>query len=820
MFDKKIEDLIQKLSLDDKAALCSGVNLWCTTPIKSLGIPSIMVADGPHGLRREYDASGVGNIIKSSIPSTCFPPATTLAGSWDRGLMRRIGNALAEEALEQGVSVLLGPGVNIKRSPLCGRNFEYFSEDPLLAGELGAAYIIGLQELGIGGCIKHYAVNSQESYRHTSSSEVDERALREIYLTAFEIAVKKSKPYTIMCCYNLVNGVYGSDSEKLLQKILRDEWGFDGLAVSDWGAVNDRVQGIRAGLDLEMPSSNGENDKLIVAAVKSGILNEERLNDAVRNVLNLVYKSRKEVNYKADYEKHHLLAREAGADGAVLMKNDDNILPIKRNDNIAVIGKLAQVMRYQGAGSSQVVARKSVSFLEALNAENISYQYADGYKLEMSDNDVDSTAAKLLVDAVSVASDKDAVILFLGLPEDYESEAFDRTHINLPQDQEMLLDAVYAANKNIAVVLCGGSPVKIVKHEKMKGILNIYLGGESAGESALDLIFGRVNPSGKLAETYPVNYEDNLVSNYYGEIISEYRESVYVGYRYYDSAQRQVLFPFGHGLSYTKFAYTNANLSSATMRNGDTLTVSVDIENIGDRFGKEIVQVYVRDAEPTIFRPEKELKGFDKVSLEPGQKVTVNIDLDKRAFAFYDVNTCDWVVETGMFQILIAASSRDIKASIDLFYESDDCAVVSLKDSLPTYYNIASCDKIPDAEFYALLGHDPTQHIKPKAGTFGFNSTVDELGDGNWFAKFFKYVFKTNSTKLLDKNATKVQKKMTRKGAGNMPVRNFFMMSAGVVSYYATIGLIQAFNKKPLRGIAKFVKELIKKRKMKKDIYT
>ncbi|MDR0696587.1 MAG: glycoside hydrolase family 3 C-terminal domain-containing protein [Christensenellaceae bacterium] len=818
-----IDDIISRLSVEEKAALCSGVNLWESTPIKKHGIPSIFFSDGPHGLRRELEVSGVGNILKTSKPATCFPTAVTTACSWDRELLYEVGVALGEECLCQGVQVLLGPGVNIKRSPLCGRNFEYFSEDPILSGELGAAYINGLQSTGVGASLKHYAANSQEQNRHISSSEIDERALHEIYLTAFEIAVKKANPLTVMCCYNLINGVHGSDNKLLLNDILREKWGFKGCVISDWGAVNDRVEGIRAGLDIEMPSSNGENDKKIVDAVNYGELDIKLLDDCVRRILTLINNSKVVDEYRANYEAHHDLARRVATESFVLLKNEGDILPIMQDslESVAVIGKLALTMRLQGSGSSQVIPRKVRSFLDVLTDHDIKFAYADGYKLEagnINKKRIGGKAHNKIEEAVEIAANNSLVLLFVGLPEDYESESFDRTHINMPPEHEALLDAIYAVNTNIVVILTGGSPVKISHPEKFKGLINVYLGGEGCAEAIYDVLFGNVNPSGKLAETYPIDINDYLASQYYGNIIAEYRESVYVGYRYYDSAWKQVRYPFGYGLSYTKFKYSDLKLSATEITADDILTVSIDVENIGSLEGKEIVQLYVKDLESSVFRPDKELKGFFKVTLDVGQKKTVTMDLDRRAFAFYDIETSDWQVENGEFEILIGASSRDIRA-----YGKVNCIgnanLKSRINELPAYYNIAQVDSIPDDQFKALLGRSPNIYVPPRIGNFNFNSTVDELDRGNWFGKLFKYVFKKSSVSLLAKDATRVQKKMTKKGAGYMPIRNFYMMSSGNVSYKATANVLRAFNGHTIKGITKFVFELLKKRKFKKDDY-
>ncbi|MFA5450219.1 MAG: glycoside hydrolase family 3 C-terminal domain-containing protein, partial [Clostridia bacterium] len=702
--ENKIKSLLNELTLEEKAALCSGVAPWETTPISRLGIPSVFVADGPHGVRREVESEGgIGNVFKDSLPATCFPPAVTLASTWDKALLGEVGAALADECLEQGVSVLLGPGINIKRNPLCGRNFEYFSEDPYLTGELAAAYINGIQQKGVGTSLKHYAINSQEFRRLVSSSDVDERTAREIYLSAFETAVKKSQPYTIMSSYNRINGVYAGEDKNLLTQILREEWGYQGLVVSDWGAVSDRVKGVWAGLDLQMPSSNGEHDKMIVNAVKSGKLDIDDLDTAVTRVLRFVFKCHevyeKNKGYKADYKKHHALARRAAAEGSVLLKNTGPILPLAEGAEIAVIGELADKLRSQGSGSSRLNPKDEVSFLAALQRENIKFEYAPGYS-------VTSPAPKedMIYQACKLAESKENVLLFIGLTEDFESEGFDREHLSIPPSHITLLEEIYKYNKNIIVVLTGGSPVVMPWIDKAAAVLNVYLTGEAGGESTLDVLFGRVNPSGKLAETYPLQLSDVLSTNYFGKYIAEYRESIYVGYRYFDTANKPVLFPFGHGLSYTAFEYSNLTLSAEKITDNDTLEISFDVKNIGQYEGKEVVQVYVNDIKSTIFMSDKQLKAFEKISLKAGETKTVTIELDARSFAFYNIKTKSWTAEEGEFDILVGSSSRDIRLDKRVYLVAQTTEIADFRDAAPNYYDIAKAAEIPEAQFEALLG--------------------------------------------------------------------------------------------------------------------
>lgn len=816
----KIDQIMAKLTLEEKASLCSGINNWETTPIKRLGIPAVMMADGPHGVRKEIESAAVTNIFKTSVPATCFPPAVTLAGSWDTDLVREVGSAIAKECLDQGVSTVLGPGVNIKRSPLCGRNFEYFSEDPYLAGELAAGYIQGVQKNGVGTSLKHYAVNSQEYRRLTISAEVDERALREIYLKAFEIAVKKSQPYTIMCSYNLINGVHASDNRKLLGDILRKEWGFEGIVVSDWGAVNDRVKGIMAGLDLEMPSSNGTLDREIIQAIRSNRLDIEDLDNVVKRILQFVFRcaATKEKNaaYKADYDKNHLLARRAAAGGAVLLKNKDNILPLPAKADFAVIGQLARTPRYQGSGSSRINPKKLVSFCDHLDSINARYSYAPGYSLHG-----DGYENKYIDDAVALAKDKEYVLVFAGLTDEYECESFDRTHLEMPRGHNELIRALGKVSDHVIVILNCGSPVTMPWLDKVGAVLNLYLGGEAGGEAAYDLIFGMVNPSGKLAETFPLHLKDSISSRYFGMGPKriEYRESIFVGYRDYDTRKKEVLFPFGYGLSYTSFSYSNLELSTGTINDNDTLTLSFDLRNTGNYDGAEIVQIYVRDIDSTVFKADKELKGFKKVFLKKGETQTVTIDLNRDAFAFYNVKINDWCVESGEYEIMVGSSSRDILLNATVKIEAAEKEMPAYKQTAPLYYDIAGANEIPLKQFEALIGREMSPDRPLKKGEIDFNSTVDDLGVSP-FGKVFKWAVSKFCTKVLPKDAREFEKMMVRKGAMSMPVRSFFAMTAGAITYDATLGLLMAFNGRTCKGLYHFLKAMLsKKPPLKADIY-
>jgi beta-glucosidase len=658
---RDIKQIISQMTLEEKASLCSGLDFWHLKGIERLGIPSIMVTDGPHGLRKQ--AQGADHLgIYNSVPSTCFPSAAGMASSWNRDLIQKVGVALGEECQAEDVAVLLGPGVNIKRSPLCGRNFEYFSEDPYLASEMAANHVKGVQSQGVGTSLKHFAANNQEHRRMSTDAVVDERTLREIYLASFEGVVKQSQPWTVMCAYNKVNGEYASENEYLLNDILKDEWGFEGFVVSDWGAVNERADGLSAGLELEMPSSNGSGDQKIVNAVRNGKLSEQKLDNALERLLRVIFMSVDHKTENAVYNKdeHHQLAREMARESMVLLKNEDNVLPLKKEGTIAVIGEFAKKPRYQGGGSSHVKPTKLENIVEEIEksaGKQSNVLYAQGYRLDS--DEIDGT---LIAEAKEVAAQADTVVLFVGLPDRYESEGYDREHLRMPANHRQLVEAAAEANRNIVVVLSNGSPIEMPWIGNVKGVLEAYLGGQALGSAIADLLFGDANPSGKLAETFPKQISDNpSFLNFPGEGDKvEYKEGIFVGYRYYDTKKIEPMFPFGYGLSYTTFEYSNLSFSQKEIQDTDTVTVSVNVKNTGDRAGKEIVQLYVKDVESTVNRPEKELKGFEKVDLQPGEEKTVTFTLNKRAFAYYNVDLKDWHVETGEFEILVGKSSQEI----------------------------------------------------------------------------------------------------------------------------------------------------------------
>lgn len=661
---KEIQEIIDGMTLAEKASLCSGKDFWTTQEMDRLGIPSIMMTDGPHGLRKQVEKTDhLG--LSESVPATCFPSGAGLASSWDRKLIAKVGKAIGKEALAQQVGIVLGPAVNIKRNPLCGRNFEYFSEDPYLTGELAKEYIQAVQSKGIGTSIKHFAANNQETRRMTIDTIVDERTLREIYLPGFEVAVKEAQPWTVMCAYNKINGVYCSENFELLTSILKKEWGHEGIVVTDWGACNDRVAGLIAGMELEMPGSYGFNNEEIIKAVQNGTLDETILNSSLERILKVTYSAAESHHTKSVYSviQHHALARKIAAECMVLLKNDNAVLPIQKQGKIAVIGAFSKHPKYQGGGSSHIhpnILDNAYDEIEKLLEveKRVDLLYADGYDLVTG-----KISDQLVADAVGISLQADTVVIFVGLRDRDESEGFDRIHMNLAEDQENLINKITEIHKKVIVVLSNGSPVAMPWIDKVSGLLEGYLGGEAGGGAMADLLFGVENPSAKLAETFPARLEDtSSYLNFPGGIDAvEYNEGLFVGYRYFDAKKMVPLFPFGYGLSYTDFKYSDIKLGSSSITDKESLFVEVDVENVGEKAGKEIVQLYVRDMEASVIRPEKELKGFAKIVLQPGERQNVKFELKSRAFSYWSSEKKDWVIEPGEFEILIGASSVDLR---------------------------------------------------------------------------------------------------------------------------------------------------------------
>lgn len=731
-----IEKMIQEMTLEEKASLCSGADFWHTEAVERLGLPRIMVSDGPHGLRKQGEVTDHMGVAES-VKAVCFPTASAMACSFNRDLVYQVGNALGEECQAEKVAVLLGPGANMKRSPLCGRNFEYYSEDPYLTGELGASFVNGVQERNVGTSLKHFAANNQEWRRMSISAEIDERTLREIYLAGFERIVKKAQPWTIMCSYNRINGTYSCENEWLLNQVLRDEWGFQGLVMTDWGAMNERVPSLKAGLDLEMPDCHGETDKQIVEAIKNGSLSMETLDKTVRRILELVekYESQKQDNVSYDKEAHHQLAKKMACDSAVLLKND-GILPLRLNQKIAVIGEFASTPRIQGGGSSHINCFKVESAMDVLSSQpNITY--AQGYQLEK-----DEILPALEDAAVAAARDAEVAVIFAGLPDSFESEGFDRTHLDMPACQNHLIERICQEQPNTVVVLHNGSPIQMPWLSEIKGVLEMYLAGQTSGAAAMDLLFGKITPSGKLAETFPLRLEDNpsYLSFPGNRKTVSYQEGIYVGYRYYDKKKMDVLFPFGYGLSYTSFQYSNARLSingqsvstmpSVKAKDTDQIQVSVDITNTGAVTGQEIVQLYVKNALCEESRPEKELKNFAKVSLEPGETKTITLELDQRSFAYYHTEIHDWFAPSGDYEILLAASSRDIRQKLSLHLESTTTIPFQVTD-------ISTCEDV------SLFANEPAplNAMLEKSGFADATNKEDDDSMGAGTAEMMRAMF-------------------------------------------------------------------------------
>lgn len=663
MTREEAKGLVAQMTLEEKAGLCSGKDFWRLKSVERLGIPEVMVCDGPNGLRKQSEKEGAG--INDSIEAVCFPGSCAEAASFDRDAMYRAGQAMGTACQAENISMLLGPGTNIKRSPICGRNFEYYSEDPYLSGQIAAAHIKGVQSKNVGACIKHFAANNQESRRMSISSEVDERTLREIYLPAFEMAIKEAEPWAVMCSYNQLNGTFASENSWLLHDVLKEEWGYEGLVVTDWGAVNDRVKGLMAGLDLEMPGSGGYNDAKIVEAVKCGEISESVLDDACERIVSriMTYVENRKEDVVWDKDADHQLAVDLAKECMVLLKNEDAILPLSEEDSIVFIGKFAEKPRFQGGGSSHVNAKNQSSALEEIKTMEC-VTYVSGFDTTDATGEEASRLEKQRFhDAVTAAKNAKIAVIFAGLPDSYESEGFDRKHMRLPEIQNQLIQAVTEVQPNTVVVLHNGSPIEMPWVDNVKGILETYLGGEGVGAATVDILFGRANPSGKLPETFPLKLSDNpSYLNFPGETNKvEYKEGIFVGYRYYDKKEMKVLFPFGHGLSYTSFAYSDLKVEKKKFTDEEICNVTVTITNTGNQFGKEAVQLYVEDVFSRVIRPIKELRGFEKVALEPGESKSVTFELPKRAWAYYDVESKGWYTEEGEYRILIGASSQDIR---------------------------------------------------------------------------------------------------------------------------------------------------------------
>ena len=773
-------DIIKKLTIEEKCSLLSGKDFWSTVSVESKGIPSINLSDGPHGIRKQ-EGAGDQLGLNGSVPATCFPTAATIANSWDPELGERIGEHLGEEAACQDVAVLLGPGMNIKRNPLCGRNFEYFSEDPYLAGKIAAGYIRGIQKSGVSACPKHFAANNTELRRQASDSVMDERTFREIYLTAFEIAVKESDPKSIMSSYNLINGVYANENEHLLQEILRDEWGFSGFVVSDWGANNDFVEGVRAGSHLEMPTTGGDSPRQLMEAIKEGRISEELVDRRVDELLDVVFSTHKAVKAfegkKFDADAHHAMAMKASEESIVLLKNDGGILPLAEKTRVAIIGDFAQTPRYQGAGSSVVNPTRLDSTIDVVKdfpLEVIGFE--KGYP-RAGEGDPILRAA-----AVELARNAEVVLLYLGLDEISESEGLDRPNMKMPKSQIDLLEAVAAVNPNVVVVMSAGSAVEMPWLDKCKAMVHGYLCGQAGASAVLKVILGQINPSGKLSETYPIAYEDVSSAPYFpaAQRTVEYREGLYVGYRYFETVKKPVLFPFGFGLSYTTFEYSGLKVNDKE--------ASFTIKNTGKMDGAEVAQLYISARKPSVYHPAKELKGFAKVFVKAGESKEVTIKLDDKAFRYFNEKTNRFEIDGGEYEVMVGASVADIRLCGTVSVEGTGAKPAKGTGTLPHYEN-GDIKNISDAEFEKLLGHPIPDGSW--SGTLQMNDAICQL----YYARSLKarLAYKV-MTSMLNKSIKKGKPDLNIIFIYNMPFRAIGKMAGGMVSQKMCESIVQIIN--------------------------
>ena len=805
----KYENIIGKMTLEEKALMMSGKDTWQSQDFPQYGIPSMMMSDGPHGMRTQQPGKTDHLGINESMPATCFPTAATVANTWDVALVEEMGKTLAEEAVSMGVHVVLGPGLNIKRSPLCGRNFEYYSEDPYHAGKMAAALVKGIQSLGISACPKHFAANSQELRRMAMNSVVDERTLREIYLTGFEIAVKEGKAKSIMSSYNEVNGVYANENKHLLQEILVDEWGFDGYVVSDWGASNDHALGVKNGSHLEMPGTTKTGQKEILKGIKEGVLTEAELDQRLDELLDVILTTKEglEQSKKAhnignttmtqqgfDVEVHHALARKVAERGIVLLKNEGNILPLEEKTKVAIIGDFAKTPRYQGAGSSLVNPTKEPeSILNCIDASGLQMvSYAQGYERNARTN------PQLIEAAVKLVKDAEVVFVFAGLDEVAEAEGLDRASMKMPEAQNAVIEALAEVHENVIVVLSAGSPVEMPWADKVKAIVHGYLGGQAGASAMLNVLTGKVNPSGRLNETYPVYYEDTPAYSYYPskERSSEYREGPYVGYRYYTTVGKEVRFPFGYGLSYTSFAYSDITANEHEVR--------FVVKNTGKRAGAEVAQLYVSLESDTVFRPARELKGFARVELEAGEEKEVIIPFDDKTFRFFDTRTNSWEVESGTYRLMIARNANEIELKTDVTITGTIKEGPYSEAKLPHYF-AGNITNVSEAEYKTLYGKELPD------GSWG-----GEIGINDAFCQF--YYAKSGLCRLIYKVMKGMLDKALAKGVPNldilfvynMPIRAISRMTGGMVNMKMVYGITEIANGHFFKGMGKVISGFVK----------
>ncbi len=781
-----ISGIIANMTLKDKIRLCSGADFWHTKAMERYGIPSFAMADGPHGLRWQAGKSDMLG-VNNSLPATCFPTAVTSGASWDTELLALQGKAIGEEALANGVSLVLGPGCNIKRNPLCGRNFEYFSEDPFLSGKLAAAFVRGQQSTGVSSCLKHFAVNNQEYKRQNGDSRVDERALREIYLAPFELAVKEGKPNAVMSSYNKINGVHASDHPRLLTGILRTEWGFGGMVVSDWGGLADRIKAFQSGCDLGMPGGSGYMEKAALRAVENGLLAERDVNAAVERILSMAFRASRlpKGDGSFDVEGHHALARRVAERGAVLLKNEGPLLPAKEEE-LVFIGHMAKEFRYQGSGSSHINPTRQVSLTDAL--PHVPFE-------PCCDKEGRVTAEGLEAAARAAGRTRVAVVV-AGLPDSYEAEGFDRENMSMPEGHLRMIETVAGANPNTVVVLLGGSPMETPWRDKVKAILYMGLPGQAGGEACANLLTGRAVPCGKLTESWPISYEDVISGDTFGEKNPEYRESIYVGYRYYDKANKAVAFPFGHGLSYTQFSYSDLKVEGSA--------VSAVVTNTGPVPGAEVVQLYIAPPKGGLHRPEKELKGFARVELTPGESRRVEFPLDERSFALWDDG---WKVPGGDCRILLAASSRDIRLEGSLTIVGELLSAPAWQEN--SWYEIM--EGSPSHKGWeSLMGRPVPPEPEPRRGTFTLDNSCLEMKDSSRIMAFQYWL----TERILSlgfhgkRDHSDPTFRMMMACATDCPLWTMVTSSGGVLREWAVRGLLELANGHPLRALRTMVRRV------------
>ena len=785
-----MEKIVDSLSLEEKALLMSGKTVWETFDIESKGIPSIFLSDGPHGLRKQEGASDHLGLNKS-IPATCFPTAATIANSWDTEIAEDIGKCLGDEAKKNNVQVLLGPGMNIKRNPLCGRNFEYFSEDPYLSGKMAAALIRGIQKNGTVACPKHFAVNNQELRRMASDSILDEQTLREIYLTGFEIAVKEGNPLSIMSAYNKINGVYANENEWLLRTVLRDEWGFEGFVVSDWGGSNDHVDGVRNGSHLEMPSTGYNGPMEIVKAVEDNRLSLSDLDERVKEILSIIMNiSESGDNESIDYEQHHAIAKEAAMRSIVMLKNDDQTLPINKMAKIGIIGDFASEPRYQGAGSSVVNAKnleKTVDIIDNYPLNII------GFEKGFDRNGKES--AQFVSGAVDLAKKADVVLLYIGLDELAESEGKDRDSISLSSNQLELIDALSKLDTKIVAVVSAGSVIDMSWEDKVDAILHGYLSGEAGAGAMLDVITGVYSPSGKLNETYPLDYSDIPFGEEFPSKAEQvlYKEGLFVGYRFYDKARKQVRYPFGHGLSYSEFEYSDLIIEEDK--------VSFKIKNIGNCYAEEVPQLYISNPSEKVLRPVNELKGFTKVGIQVNETKSITIPFDEFSFRFYNRKTKNWEIETQNYKLRIGSSSRDIRLEGQLLVKGNSIEQPYDPQKLQSYFK-GEISKVNQEEFEALLGHKVQDKPDKSTKILELNSTISDMESAkSLLARFVQQ----RISKMIEKAERSGETNLNLLFIYNMPLRAIAKMTNGIMTMEMLDGVLMMVNGKFFKGTGRLI---------------